>query len=248
VVTSTHHPKQSQSLLVPLSLRNATECHCARNKAPERPSTPIRATICHLPRVLSFAHPRRPFHTLKLTALLISQKPARLPAPPTSRLSPWPTSLFIRSVNIALDTPARLWTIHTHPFRTLSAFDFSLVSFTLQHYTPPSWFSDDIIACPRRLRRLHPRFSTVPYIQHTYPSATPKTLRYNLVEQRSCAEYHPHTHLSQRDLLSFLFHSRLLPCRLAFYPAAVPIYACPHLFFFLLPFASLFSLFSAFAS
>jgi len=48
--------------------------------------------ICHLP--FSFRpipdHPC-PFRTFKPTALPISQKTPRLPARPTSRLSPWPT-------------------------------------------------------------------------------------------------------------------------------------------------------------
>src|SRR5882757_9439798 len=46
-----------------------------------------------------------------LKPLPMSQKPARLPARPTSRLSPWPhhrAPSFDQLVNVALDTPAPL--------------------------------------------------------------------------------------------------------------------------------------------
>ena len=136
--------------------------------------------ICHLP--FSFRpipdHPC-PFRTFKPTALPISQKTPRLPARPTSRLSPWPTP------QCPLHSISRRRTGHSRsPLDNLCLllsyalfFCFSLVSFC---FTVPfattrlPAFSDYITTRPSRPTRLHPCFSTVTYIQHTYPSVTPE--------------------------------------------------------------------------
>jgi len=104
---------------------------------------------------------------------------------PKSRLSPWPTLLcpLYSSVNVTLVTSTHLWTIYTYSFHILPSFIFSLVSFTLQYHTSPTWLlaiSDNITACPTHLR---PPFQQLPYIQHIYLSVTPKTVQCNLAIQ-----------------------------------------------------------------
>jgi len=150
---------------------------------------------------------------------------------------------FIRSVNVALDIPARLWTIYTYSFRTrryalFFRFLSSVFCFTLP-YASLSLVYQHLATTLQRAhigRRVYTLvFQQLSFIQHTYPSVTPKTVRYNLAdsisdtshvykllqrtreEQRSFAEYHPATllSLSLRELSAFLFNRGLIPCRLA---------------------------------
>jgi len=167
------------------------ECCCARNEAPEHPRPPIR--VCHCP---SICHPTRLRFVIFLSPsarYLITHARSAPSNPPRYQFHKRPldslrgrrqdchpgqhrNAPFILSIDVALDIPARLWTIATYSLCTLSSFFLSLVSFTFQYHTLPARlpvFSDDITACPRRPTRLHPRLLTAPihsaYIPVSHP-------------------------------------------------------------------------------
>ena len=127
---------------------------------PERPRPPSchHPSICH-PRSLAICHLSPSCECVLLPRRLSCTQTAALPMSPKARQAPCSADVrsvvlaniavpFIRLINAALDTPARLW---------------SLVF--------------NITVRARRPMRPHPQFRQFPFIQHTYPPVTPKPVR-----------------------------------------------------------------------
>jgi len=113
-----------------------------------------------------------------------------------------PCSADVKTValaNIALDIPARLrlfilaiFVCSLSFFLSFFVFFFLFCSvFYLTYHTLTArlaTFIDDITARPRRPTRLHPHLRQSLFVQHTDPSVTPKTVRYNLVIHDSISD------------------------------------------------------------